>query len=109
MKHSILAILFGFTSIASFATTCPNGLSQLDGHISTIVYNTEGYSPTFTLVEYERPGVRDPFMTLAPSYGVNTDYGRAMFALVLQAQAGYFKVTVKCARAGEVNYIEIKP
>ncbi|PHM36874.1 hypothetical protein [Xenorhabdus innexi] len=98
MKYSlILSCIVLLTTLSigsSYAWTCPN---DNKGYIGSIHYSNSAYAPTFTLA-----GHSGNWMQLSPGYGLNSDYGRALFTMLLTAKSSGIQVEIVCNN-GTVN------
>ncbi|TPW38053.1 hypothetical protein FKD06_25395 [Serratia sp. SRS-8-S-2018] len=106
MKHKASYFLFAcplLFSLNAYATECPKNdrgqtLDTLSGHVGNIHYNNNDYYPTFTLKEYSKNWLR-----LSYNKGLDTKYGNAMYALLLMAKSGNYKVQLVCTGDGRIN------
>ncbi|PHM40095.1 hypothetical protein Xmau_02281 [Xenorhabdus mauleonii] len=94
LSYVMLLTTFSFSVGSAHAHTCSK---ENKGHIGSIQYYNASYSPTFTL-----SGDPENWMQLSPNYGINTDYGRALFTLLLTAKSSGIQVEIECSN-GIVN------
>ncbi|MBD2785000.1 hypothetical protein ID858_01100 [Xenorhabdus sp. DI] len=92
LNHFILFSAFSVSS--AHAWTCPG---ESKGYVGSIHYDNSSYSSTFTL-----SGHSSNWMQLSPNYGLNTDYGKALFTLLITAKSAGIQVEIKCNN-GVVN------
>ncbi|MCC8367490.1 hypothetical protein J8V57_14620, partial [Xenorhabdus sp. PB61.4] len=92
MKYNLIfnyIILLTTISIGSaHAWTCP---SENKGYVGSIHYSNSSYAPTFTLA-----GHSTNWMQLSPGYGLNSDYGRALFTMLLTAKSSGIQIEIQC-------------
>ena len=94
---TFVALLMSVSTVAN-ATECAIADSSIIGHIKEIHYNNDDYYPTFNLEEYPTS-----WMRMSPTYGLNTDYGMALYSLFLLAKSSGYKVQVACSSDGRVD------
>lgn len=83
-------------SLPARSTSCPTKV--FEGHVGSIHYSNSEYYPTFNIQEYSGNWLR-----LSYDYGLNTNYGKAMYALLLMAKSGNYKVQLVCTDDGRIN------
>ncbi|MDX7987991.1 hypothetical protein FE392_11710 [Xenorhabdus sp. 12] len=98
LNYVIFLATLSFSIGFAHAHSCSK---ESKGYIGSIQYYNASYSPTFTL-----SGDSDNWMQLSPSYGINTDYGRALFTLLLTAKSSGIQVEIEC-NSGIVNKITL--
>ncbi|MBJ6132552.1 hypothetical protein JAU75_06895 [Ochrobactrum sp. Q0168] len=83
---------------------CPDNTTKV--HIKAISYEASKYYPTFSIEEDDR----NTWLTLSKDQGLNKEYGRAMYSLLLTAKTGYYPVTLFCTEnSGDVWKIDVDP
>ncbi|GAA5539753.1 hypothetical protein D8666_07180 [Ochrobactrum soli] len=103
------SIVFSFIAMhenayANDYKKCPDNTTKV--HIKAISYEGSNYYPTFSIEEDNR----NTWLTLSKKSGLNTEYGRAMYALLLAAKSGYYPVTLFCDNSnGDVKKIDMDP
>lgn len=96
----LLALLF-MSGGANAA--CPQGKDEYVGKVVAVHYSNENYSPTFI---YE--GYGNDWITLSANQGLNTEYGKAMLAMLLTGLSLDMYVEIKGCNDGKVNEITIQ-
>ncbi|MBD2799193.1 hypothetical protein ID854_01630 [Xenorhabdus sp. M] len=99
LNYVILLATFSFSVGFAHATSCPN---KNIGYVGSIQYYNGSYNPSFTF-----SGDSENWMRLSPNQGVNTDYGKAIFVLLLTAKSYGAQIEIECSKDGVVNKITL--
>jgi hypothetical protein len=100
---NIFIVLSALSVSTAYAWTCPNSsIGYINvGYVGSIHYDNSSYSPTFTL-----DGYPNNWMQLSPGYGINTDYGRVLFTMLLTAKSAGLQIKIEC-NYGTVNKLDL--
>jgi len=91
LKILLFAALLGASTTTAALAECPNGQSNVDGHVSVIHYNTTEHKPTFKMREFPGSDTVDTWMRLSNRYTSGDPEGKVMLSLLLAAKTGGFK------------------
>jgi len=106
---TVASIVLSFIAVHENANAndfkkCPERTTKV--HIKAISYEAPNYNPTFTIEEDNK----NTWLTLAEHSGLNKEYGRAIFSLLLTAKTGYYPVNLFCnSETGDVKKIDLDP
>lgn len=106
VQKLIVVCFIGSILSTAASAECPNGQSNVDGHVSVIHYNTTEHKPTFKMQEFPGSDTVDTWMRLSNRYTSGDPEGKVMLSLLLAAKTGGFKMRAVCA-GGQVEEVFI--